>query len=145
MKDAAQRAAHGERLQVMNQPHRNGSNDDLLESPLGRFVLRHKMDRATYHAGLSFGTLCRRYLSAKARPTDIREAPSGSGADISEDKARWLATEVARIERPLREMSPVGFAAVQAMTIYEREPAPRSEFEAAGVLLGLTRMLGMLR
>jgi hypothetical protein len=145
IKDAERRGRLGERFQVANQPHRLGVDDPLLESPLGRFVLRHKLHRAAFDAGLAFGTLSHRYLSAKARGTDIREAPSGSGADISEEKAKWLAAEVARIERPLREMSPVGFAAVSMMAVYEREPPPRSETEAIGVLFGLARMLGVLR
>ena len=144
----AKKLALGERYQVANQPHRRdfpNSHDELLESPLGRFVLRHSLDRALYRGGLAFGTLVRRYLSAKARPADIREAPSGSGADLPEEKARRLAQDVTRIEGVLRPLSPLGFSAVQAMSVYEREPPPGSEIEAVGVLFGLAKLLGMLR
>jgi len=37
-----------EKLQVLAQPHRRGDLDQLVESPLGRFVLRNKLHRVLY-------------------------------------------------------------------------------------------------
>jgi hypothetical protein len=54
---------------VLRQPHRrlNGfnRNDPFLESELGRFVLKHGLDRLCYDVALSYGRLAGRVFSTR--------------------------------------------------------------------------------
>ena len=116
-----------DQLVVLSQPHRRGDTDQCCESPLGRFVLQNCLGKdgkpryEIYDAGREYGDLVRHYHAAKIETKPIISNGSGSGRGVSEEKARWLAREVRRLERPLRKLSMPGFLAVRRLAVYEYE------------------------
>jgi len=130
-----------EKLQVLSQPHRRGDLDQLAESALGRFVIRNKLHRALFDAGLEWGSLVRHYHSAKLATQPVISVGFGSGAGVTPEKTAWLRGEVERIEKPLRRMYPVGFVALQTLAVYEREIAPEVEGVASEALCELGLLL----
>jgi hypothetical protein len=61
---------------ALAQPHRRGSKDPrdpFLESPLGRFILWHKLDRLCYDDALNFAKLVRRVFATKGVPQAVRD------------------------------------------------------------------------
>jgi hypothetical protein len=141
---AARDAQQIEMKQVISQPHRRGNIDQQCESPLGRFCLRNKLDRAIYVAGISYGSLVRFYLHAKAVRVDINEGVGGSGAGVASEKAQKLAKDVWEIDYVLRQINPIGLSAVKDLAVFEREIHPSVTFDAIGVLTGLARHLRLL-
>lgn len=141
MEAAQRRAFIGERATVLAQPHRNGDLDQLVESPLGRFVLRNKMHRAVFDAGIEWGILVRHFYTAKMETKSVVSIGFGSGSGVSPEKAAWLQKEVERIETPLKQLSPVGFSGARDLAVFEKEPPPGSTSEVIGVLFGLVRLL----
>jgi hypothetical protein len=133
-----------EKLVVLRQPHRKGDSDQLCESSLGRFILHNRLDRALYHAGLTYGSLVRFYCYAKASSVGINEGQGGSGAGVSPEKAKKLTEEVAHIERSLRQISPIGFSGVKILCVFEKDVAPGATAETTGALFGLARLLRVL-
>ena len=86
--DAQKAAEESEMRVVLAQPHRRGNRSQLAESPLGRFVLAHSLDRELFDAGEVYAGLKRRYLAAWDTP--LPDRLGGSGGDIdSETLRRW--------------------------------------------------------
>jgi hypothetical protein len=147
MEAAERRATMGERGVVLSQPQRRcaGERDALdqkLESPLGRFVIRHKLHGELYDSGVEYGTS--HFYAAKGIAIDVHEGRGGSGHGVDPAKAKWLERDLDRLNKPLRELSPIGFSAMQLLAVHEREAPPGSETEAIGVLFGLARLLKKL-
>jgi hypothetical protein len=137
-----------EKLTVLSQSHRRTISGDLRdaldqrrESPVGRFVIRNKLAPELYDAALEYGNLVRFHCAVKARAVDIREGNGSGGGEISAEKAKWLAKEVERLDRPLRKLNPVGFSAVRTLAAMEREIAPEAEPATIIVLAELGSLL----
>lgn len=60
-----------EKLPVLKQPHRLGNDDRLVESPLGRILIRHNASRELFTIGVNFGELVRAWSRAIGSPTPI--------------------------------------------------------------------------
>jgi hypothetical protein len=61
---------------ALAQPHRKGARDPrdpYLESPLGRFVLKHKLDRLCYDTALGYAGLVRAAFASLGIPQPVRE------------------------------------------------------------------------
>ena len=131
-----------EKRTVLAQPHRRAFGvDQFAESPLGRFVLRHKLPRPLYDAGAEWGNLVRHYHAAKVGTMPMVQLGFGSGRGVSPEKAKFLSAEAARIEQTLRPLSPVGFAGARDLCVYEKDCHPGAAPEVIGVLHGLARLL----
>jgi hypothetical protein len=123
---------------VLAQPHRRGSRDPFCESPLGRFVLRHSLDRLCYDAALSYARLVRRVFAAKGVPQPVRDGHCPTpGRELSAETARHLQSTLEQIEERLRGISRIGANAVRQLAVYEREASPAQTVEASLVLLDL--------
>jgi len=139
-----------DQLVVLAQPHRHGDTDQFCESPLGRFVLQNCLDknkeprREIYDAGREYGDLVRHYHAAKIETRPIISNGSGSGRGVSPDKARRLAREVRRLERPLRKLSMPGFLAVRRLAVYEYEISVSYAASAKVILYFLAILLKKL-
>jgi hypothetical protein len=127
VKAAERKALVGERAVVLKQPHRrdgNGGNlSQLCESPVGQFILRHRLRSELYDAALQYGSLARRFLRAKANGVDIVEC-AGTGQEMS------TVTE--------------GFAGLRQWAIFERPIAPEAEKAVIPVIYRLAASLGRL-
>lgn len=144
---AERRALLGERFQVAAQPHRRGELDQLVENPLGRLIIRHRLDRALYTAGNEYGGMVRCFYAAKmpgGAMLGIPQLPGddrhGSGNGVSQEKAIWLEKELKRLEAPLQRLDPVGFSALKTLCVHEREIA----LEAESAVVVVLRELGSL-
>lgn len=139
-----------DQLVVLAQPHRRGDTDQFVESPLGRFVLLNCLDkdgkprREIYDAGREYGDLVRHYHVAKIETKPIVSTGEGSGRGVSPEKAKWLAKEVRRLERPLRRLSMPGFLAVRRLAVYESEISSTYETPAKVILYFLAILLKKL-
>jgi hypothetical protein len=71
-----------EKLTVLAQPHRRGDLDQLVESTLRRLVIRHKLRREYFDAGIEYGGLVRHFYHAKGIQLDFSEGRSGSGLGV---------------------------------------------------------------
>lgn len=138
---AGRDANQTEMVTVLRQSHRLGSTEQLLESPIGRFVLRDRLGREYYDSALEFGCLCRHYFAALGVTRFINEGHRGSGLGVSPAKTRVLAREVERLETALQKLNPSGFAAMRSLAVFENEIAPQSEPGAVVVLLELGKLL----
>ena len=132
-----------EMVTVLSQPHRRGDTSQLVESPLGRFTLRHRLDRPYYDAGIEYGAMVRHFHAAKGVPSIISEG-SGSGAGVSPEKAKQLSDELQRIEPPLKKLSYTGFSALRMLCVHEREIPSGSEYWAVETLFLLAHLLKKL-
>lgn len=74
---------------VLAQPHRRGNADVMCESPLGRFVLKHALERELYDAGILYASARRMWLGGCWK-APIDEMHDGSGFGIAEETARRL-------------------------------------------------------
>jgi hypothetical protein len=124
---------------VLAQPHRRGSNDPFCESPLGQFVLRHRLDRLCYDAALDFARLTRRVFASKGVPQPHRDGhrTPDNGLGLSAEAARHLQRELEQLEKRLRSISRDGFRGTRQLAIFEREALPEQAQEAMRVLLEL--------
>jgi hypothetical protein len=123
---------------VLAQPHRRGSRDPFCESPLGRFVLRHGLDRLTYDAALGYAHLVRRVFAAKGIPQPVRDGHRATpGQEMRAETARHLQNTLEQIEKRLRGIGHGGVDAVCELAVYEREALPGQTEEASLVLLEL--------
>ena len=141
MEAAERRGLLGERFQVANQPHRRGDMDQLLENPLGRLIIRHKLRREYYDAGQEYGGLVRHFYHAHGIQLDFSEGRGGNGLGVRPGTAKWLAEELERIEPPLQKLNPLGFSALKTLCVHEREIAPEAEQVAIIVLCELGSLL----
>lgn len=148
MDDRARDAFNVEKLTVLSQPHRRGEREDQKQaSPLGRFVIRHKLREELYDAGNEYGGMVRCFYAAKLPAGAIRGIPQlpgddrGSGNGVSPEKAAWLEKELHRLEAPLKTLSRRGFSALRMLAVHEREIMAGSERMAAEVLYMLAVML----
>ena len=137
-----------EQLYVLRQPHRRGDTDQLLESPLGRLVIRHKLAREYFDAATEYGGMVRCFYAAKmpaGAMTGIPQLPGddrvGSGNGVSQEKAVWLEKELKRLETPLKALSRRGFSALRMLAVHEKEIAPQAEHVAIVVLCELGSLL----
>jgi len=148
MDDHARDAFNVEKLTVLSQPHRRGELEDpKQESPLGRFVMRHKLRQELYDAGNEYAGMVRCFYAAKlpaGAMTGIPQLPGddrGSGNGVSPEKAVWLENELHRLEGPLKALSRRGFSALRMLAVHEREIMASSERMAAEVLYQLALAL----
>jgi hypothetical protein len=56
---------------ALAQPHRKGSKEPLLESPLGQFVLRQELPRVCYDSALDYSKLVRRSFAVAGIPQPV--------------------------------------------------------------------------
>jgi hypothetical protein len=131
---------------VLAQPHRRKNNDQLLECPLGRLILRHKLRREIYAAGLQYGHKVRQWQAVSGVPVEIH-ASSGksSGEGPKAATVRRWGIEISRIDKALKEISVAGFSAVRMLAVFEREIVPDVEEAAVACLTELAIQLSMLR
>lgn len=80
--------ATAEKEQVLAQPHRRGEIDQRIENPLGRLTLKHKLDRAYYDAGLTYGSTVRHYYVAHGVQIGFSEGRGGSGLGVRPGMAK---------------------------------------------------------
>ena len=108
---------------ALSQPHRRGNRDPLLESPLGRFVLKHKLDRLCYDSALSYGRLAGRVFSTRgaSRPILGTRPEAGSRPEMSSEKARHLQRELELVGKRLRNE---GIRALRTLALFELEALP---------------------
>lgn len=66
---------------------------------------------------------------------------AGSGCGVSPAKAKWLESELDRIETILLRLNPMGYAALRTLCVHEREIAPEAEPAAIIVLCELGQLL----
>jgi hypothetical protein len=137
-----------EKLTVLSQPHRRGEREDQKqESPLGRFVIRHKLREELYDAGNEYAGMVRCFYAARLPADALKDVPQlpgddrGSGNGVSPEKAVWLEKELYRLETPLKACSRRGFSALRMLAVHEREIGVNSEGMAAKVLYLLAVML----
>lgn len=138
-----------DQLVALAQPHRRGDTEQKLASPLGRFVVRHKLREELYDAGNEYAGMVRCYYAAKlpaGAMTGVPQLPGddrtgGSGNGVSQEKAVWLEKELSRLETPLKALSAIGFSALRMLAVHEREIGVNSEGMAAKVLYLLAVML----
>jgi hypothetical protein len=128
---------------VLNQPHRRGDVSQLCESPLVRFCLYNRLDRAVFDAALDWGKIARHFHSAKLPTKSVISVGFGSGQGVAPKKAEQLAEELTRIEAPLKQLSPLGFAGARDLAIFEKETAAPAH-EVVGILFALARLLKKL-
>jgi hypothetical protein len=148
MDDHARDALNVEKLTVLAQPHRRGEREDQKQaSPLGRFVMRHKLREELYDAGNEYAGMVRCFYAARLPAgalTGIPQLPGddrGSGNGVSPQKAAWLGKELSRLETPLKAFSRRGFSALRMLAVHEREIGVNSEGITAKVLYLLAVML----
>jgi hypothetical protein len=126
---------------VLSQPHRRGQdrNDPFLESPLGRFVLKHKLDRLCYDAALTYGRLAGRVFSSRGatRPILGMRSSMGSGKEMSAETARHLQRELERVDKELRAFGQDGIRALRTLTLFELEALPEDTKAAVATLRAL--------
>jgi hypothetical protein len=121
---------------VLAQPHRRGSKDPFCESPLGRFVLRHGLDRLCYDIALDYAQLVRCFFAAKGVPQatkDGHRTPDGA-RELTAEAAQCLQNELEQIEEKLRGVSRSGLAAMRELAVFEREAPLAQAKETASVL-----------
>jgi hypothetical protein len=111
-REAASRARlNAEKCLVLAQPHRRQFGDDqLAESPLGRFVLRHKLRRELHDAGLDYARLRRHVRADICAPVPLpRSSLSNLAArggypairEIDVALMRRVQNELARVKKCL--------------------------------------------
>jgi hypothetical protein len=99
-------AALAEKLTVIRQPHRRGDDDRLLESPLGRIIIKHNASRELFAVGCAVGKLVRAWSAAVGAPAPIFPA---AHLTVREKKGRarqaefWVVTGYDKVEMRLRE------------------------------------------
>jgi hypothetical protein len=125
---------------VLAQPHRRGQgqdrNDPFTESPLGRFVLKHKLDRLCYDAALAYGRLAGRVFSSRGatRPILGTRTSTGSGNEMTTATARRLQRELAEVDAGLGKN---GIRALRTLALFELEALPEDEEAAVTALRAL--------
>jgi hypothetical protein len=99
-------AALAEKLPVLKQPHRLGVADRLLESPLGRILIRHNAPRELFTTGVNFGELYRVWSRATGAPSPIVAAAHliTPGKKARPRQAEyWVVTDYNKVEMRLRQ------------------------------------------
>jgi hypothetical protein len=126
---------------ALAQPHRrlNGFDrrDPLLESPLGRFVLEHKLDRLCYDGALAYGRLAGKVFSSRGatRPILGTRSSAGSGKEMSAATARHLQRELDQVDKQLRAIG--GIRALRTLALFELEELPEDTEAAVATLRAL--------
>jgi hypothetical protein len=123
---------------VLSQPHRQGQdrNDPFLESPLGRFVLKHKLDRLCYDSALAYGRLAGKVFSSRGatRPILGTRSSTGSGKEMSTATARHLQRELEQVDKRLCKN---GIRALRTLALFELEALPEDTEAAVATLRAL--------
>lgn len=129
---------------VMSQPHRRGFEkatpdvQRMLESPLGRFVLRYRLKSALFEAGKEYSLKLRRLWAAKGVPTDVSlGGGGGTGSGPSDATVRRWEREIEAIENELRRSLPQSraYVAVRHLAIDEQElPVTAHEMAITGLM-----------
>jgi hypothetical protein len=121
---------------ALSQPHRRGSNDPFLESPLGRFVLCHKLDRLVYDAALGYAKLVRRIFAIRGIPQGCGDGHKvlDTGREMTAETARCLQDRLDQVERRLRSVSRDGLNAARQLAVFEREVS-LSQADGAALIL----------
>jgi hypothetical protein len=123
---------------VLSQPHRRGQdrNDPFLESPLGRFVLKHKLDRLCYDSALGYGRLSGKVFSSRGatRPILGTRSSAGSGKEMSTATARHLQRELEQVDKRLCKN---GIRALRTLALFELEALPEDTEAAVATLRAL--------
>lgn len=134
---ARSKIAEQENVVALRQPHRRGDADQLRECPLGRLLLRRRLRRELYDAGIEYGKLIRRYFAAKGIPLATNEGDYQTGPGAPPSAIHDLEIKVDLYERRLKAVSGVGLRAVQTLAVYEMEIAASNEPAAIAVLFEL--------
>ena len=120
-------------------PHRRNANDPrdpFLESVLGRFVLKHKLDMLCYDSALAYGRLACRVFSSRGatRPVLGTRSAAGSGKEMSTATARHLQRELERVDKQLCKN---GIRALRTLALFELEAMPEDTEAAVATLRAL--------
>jgi hypothetical protein len=83
------RHAEKEMSVVKAQPHRNGSDDPLLESAIGRFVRQYAMEQEIYDAALHYALIKGLYRATIGAPRDEHHGGGGGGEIDKATETRW--------------------------------------------------------
>jgi hypothetical protein len=132
-----------EKSLVLAQPHRRQFGDDqLAESPLGRFVLRHGLRRELHDAGVGYARLRRRVRAGISAPVPLPgsslanlAARGGYPAPREIDAAQMhrMRNELARVRRRLNGSAEI----IERLVVQELEIASD---EAPAAIEGLTAL-----
>jgi hypothetical protein len=124
---------------ALAQPHRRGSKEPLLESPLGQFVLRQELPRICYDTALDYARLVRRTFAVAGIPQPVQTGYHATGdREMTAEAARHLQHELAEVAKRLRDISRAGFNALRSLAVDEREALLAQAEDASLILLELT-------
>jgi hypothetical protein len=123
---------------ALAQPHRKGSKEPLLESPLGQFVLRQELPRVCYDSALDYAKLVRRSFAVAGIPQPVGTGyhPTGD-SEMTTEAARRLQNQLAEVEKRLRGISRAGLNALRSLAVDEREALLAQIDDASLILLEL--------
>jgi hypothetical protein len=128
---------------VLAQPHRRGfdRNDPYAESPLGRFVLKHKLDRLCYDSALTYGRLAGKVFSSRdaTRPILGTRSSVGSGKEMSTAVARHLQRELEQVDKQLGKNE---IRALRTLALFELEELPEDSEAAVAAFAGVDLRAG---
>lgn len=142
---AAQKSAQDiEKVVVLAQPHRRGSHDPLTECALGRFVLRHRLERRLHDAGQEYATLRRKWLAAWSAP--LPDTIKGSGGDIPLEMVQGWRIRLNELEDVMMccGVAAQGWVIALACDGQDMPQGHPSERDTVDALLALAVELGML-
>jgi hypothetical protein len=125
---------------ALRQPHRRNAvnpRDSLLESALGRFVIKHDLDFISYGAALDFARLTRKVFASLGVPQPVGDGRQATGRAFDDEIVQRLRCELDEIETRLRSVGRAGFDALRQLALFERETLPEQAKEAALVLCEL--------
>jgi hypothetical protein len=97
-------------------------------------VLRHKLDRFTYDAGLAYGRLARKVLAAMVIPIAVGDGHRAADVtkEMTPEMVFHLRQELGHVERRMRGISRSGASAVRDLAVFEAEAADE---QAAALVL----------
>jgi hypothetical protein len=103
---------------------------------LGRFVLKHKLDRLCYDSALAYGRLAGMVFSSRGatRPILGTRPETGSRPEMSAEKARRLQRELAEVDSRLHKN---GIRALRTLALFELEALPEDTEAAVATLRAL--------
>jgi hypothetical protein len=123
---------------ALAQPHRRGSKEPLLESPLGQFVLRQELPRVCYDTALNYAGLVRRIYAVAGIPQPVHTGYHPVGErEMTTEVARALQHQLQQVERRLSGISCAGLSALRSLAVHEREALLQQEAEGSWILLEL--------
>jgi hypothetical protein len=134
-----------EKVVVLAQPHRRGNSDQRRSSPLGCFVIDHKLRDELYDAGNEYAALVRRLWAAKGVPVDQRGSAAGMGLGPSDATVRGWERDEEGIRTILMRLSTQTYLNIRLITVEERGIKPEFYGEVVKGLRAIAIELGMMR